>query len=88
MTEQIPEPTDSAPGRGARRPRRASRPAPEGVDPHPSGHPLGDRASEDRPESWGDGARGGAAAKRARGSGTAAGENDERLRRDRPPHWG
>lgn len=65
--------------RSTRRPRRAIRPAPEGVDPAPSEHTLGSAAAEDRPESWGDGQ----ASKRARQS-----ENDEQLRRDRPPHWG
>ncbi|KKI22312.1 MULTISPECIES: hypothetical protein [unclassified Leucobacter] len=88
MSDRMPEPAEAAPDRGARRSRRASRPAPEGVDPRPSSHPLGDRAAEDRPESWGDGARGGSAAKRVRDGGSKPGENDERLRRDRPPHWG
>lgn len=78
-----------------RRSRRAQRPAPEGVDPHPSEHPLTSRAGEDKPESWGEGAAavaGGAdpsdsSAKRARKP-AARGENDDRLRQDRPPHWG
>ncbi|UOQ59984.1 hypothetical protein MUN76_13185 [Leucobacter rhizosphaerae] len=65
--------------RPARTPRRATRPAPEGVDPAPSEHTLGSAASEDRPESWGDG-RGGRRAGQS--------ETDEQLRRDRPPHWG
>lgn len=61
-----------------RRPRRASRPAPDGVDPRPSEHPLTARAGEDRPEGWGDGT----------GGAKPAGENDARLMQDRPPHWG
>ncbi|QIM15157.1 hypothetical protein G7067_00375 [Leucobacter insecticola] len=61
----------------ARKPRRVTRPAAEGVDPAPSEHALGSSAAEDRPESWGD----------VRES-PGASENDEQLRRDRPPHWG
>lgn len=57
--------------------RRATRPAPEGVDPRPSMHTLNARASEDRPESWGD------ASARKRVS-----AHDAELKRDRPPHWG
>ncbi|MFC5339059.1 hypothetical protein [Leucobacter denitrificans] len=67
--------------RSPRKPRRAQRPAAEGVDPHPSEHPLTSRASEDRPEGWGD-----AQTKRTKKQG--AGENDDRLKQDRPPHWG
>ena len=66
----------------ARRPRRAQRPAPEGVDPHPSDHALTSRAGEDKPEAWGE-----ASKKRAKPSG-ASGENDDRLQQDKPPHWG
>ena len=86
MADQTPESASPAPEGGARRSRRAHRPAPAGVDPRPSSHPLGERAAEDRPESWGDGARGGSAPRGPRRAPT--GENDERLRRDRPPHWG
>lgn len=57
--------------------RRASRPAPEGVDPAPSEHPLTTRAGEDRPEGWGEETR-----PRKRMS-----AHDEELARDRPPHW-
>ncbi|MFA5608218.1 MAG: hypothetical protein WDA07_13750 [Leucobacter sp.] len=68
-----------------RRPRRVTRPAPDGVDPRPSEHPLDTRAAEDRPEGWGDGARpnGG---RRTGGNGNDG--NDDRLCQDRPPHWG
>lgn len=65
--------------RSTRKSRRASRPAPEGVDPAPSEHTLGAVAAEDRPESWGDG--------RQSKQGIRS-ENDDQLRRDRPPHWG
>ncbi|WP_202344104.1 hypothetical protein [Leucobacter chromiireducens] len=68
--------TDAA----GRRPRRAQRPAPDGVDPRPSEHPLDAPAREDRAEGWGDGGTApGGSAERA---------NEDRLRRDRPPHWG
>lgn len=69
------EETGERPAR--RRSRRASRPAAEGADPRPSEHPLDARAGEDRPEGWGD----------EQAAGDAAG-NEERLKRDRPPHWG
>lgn len=69
------------PQRAKRVPRRAQRPAPEGVDPNPSDHALTSKASEDRPEGWGEAARPGTG-KNVRG------ENDDRLSRDRPPHWG
>lgn len=59
--------------------RRAQRAAPEGVDPTPSDHSLTARATEDAPEGWG-----GTPVRRAK----AAGENDERLKIDKPPHWG
>lgn len=65
-----------------RKRRRVTRPAAEGVDPNPSDHALGARAAEDRPEGWGEGVAG------ARGGAVKPGENDEQLRRDRPPHWG
>lgn len=66
-------------GSASRKPRRVTRPAAEGVDLQPSDHPLGDRAAEDRPEGWGGETRGGSGKRE---------ENDEQLRRDRPPHWG
>ncbi|UOQ56395.1 hypothetical protein MUN78_12000 [Leucobacter allii] len=65
----------AAPRRASRRVRR---PAPEGVDPRPSEHPLDARAGEDRPEGWGEG----------QSPGGGAHAHDEELRRDRPPHWG
>lgn len=71
--------TEATPGARQRRgPRRASRPAAAGTDPHPSQHVLTSKAGEDRPEGWGD------VSAPLRG----AGENDARLRLDRPPHWG
>ncbi|MBC9943772.1 hypothetical protein ICL81_04425 [Leucobacter sp. cx-328] len=60
-----------------RKNRRASRPAPEGVDPRPSEQPITEKAGEDRPEAWGD-----VPAARARSA------SEEQLLRDRPPHWG
>ncbi|QIM17490.1 hypothetical protein G7066_12860 [Leucobacter coleopterorum] len=63
-----------------RKPRRVIRPAPEGVDPNPSDHSLDATASEDRPEGWGESG--------AVSGSRKPGENDEQLRRDRPPHWG
>ncbi|MBL3698849.1 hypothetical protein [Leucobacter luti] len=68
MTEQQP-----------RRSRRAQRPAPAGVDPRPSEHPLDAQAGEDQAAGWGDGDAAPGSADRA---------NEERLRRDKPPHWG
>ena len=59
--------------------RRAQRPAPRGVDPTPNDHALSARAAEDTPQGWG-----GAPANRPKESG----ENDSRLRADKPPHWG
>lgn len=69
---------------GRRRSRRVTRPAPDGVDPHPSEHPLNSRAAEDRPEGWGDGTL----PTGEPGSGGNSNGNDDRLRQDRPPHWG
>ncbi|GAA1316599.1 hypothetical protein ACFSWE_15105 [Leucobacter albus] len=69
-------------GQGVRRvrgSRRAQRPAAAGVDPSPGDHALTARAAEDKPEAWG-----GAPVRRA----TQVGENDDRLRADKPPHWG
>ncbi|WP_157487034.1 hypothetical protein [Leucobacter salsicius] len=78
MTAEIGNASDGAGRGGARRPsRRASRPAPAGVDPRPSEHLLNAKASEDRPEGWGD-----ASARKQ------VSAHDEALRRDRPPHWG
>ncbi len=59
--------------------RRAQRPAPAGVDLTPAAHPLTTRATEDTPEGWGE--------TPPRNAG-GAGENDERLQSDKPPHWG
>ncbi|MBP1327144.1 hypothetical protein JOF28_002376 [Leucobacter exalbidus] len=70
--------TPGAPGTPVvRRNRRATRPAPAGVDPRPSQHALTSRASEDRPEGWGD-----ASASKQVSS------YDAELQRDKPPHWG
>ncbi|MFD5599277.1 hypothetical protein ACFWHR_04390 [Leucobacter sp. NPDC058333] len=75
--------TDEAHARPApRRSRRASRPAPTGVDPRPSEHPLDARAAEDRLDAWGDGAAA------VNGGRAAPSAHDEALKRDRPPHWG
>ncbi|MGN6126862.1 MAG: hypothetical protein ACTHON_09875 [Humibacter sp.] len=65
--------------------RRAKRPGAPGADPTPQSGAAGPgtrgtrggadapvRASEDTDRAWGDGAD----------------SNDERLRRDIPPHWG
>ncbi|MBK0420095.1 hypothetical protein JD276_13740 [Leucobacter sp. CSA1] len=74
--------------RRAGRSRRVSRPAPEGVDETPSDHPLNAPAAEDAPGGWGDA---GAAPRSRKAAGAregAEGENDARLARDRPPHWG
>ncbi|MHA7985781.1 hypothetical protein ACX9R5_08235 [Rathayibacter sp. CAU 1779] len=61
---------------GTRRPgRRAQRPGAPGSDPTPQARAGADaavRASEDTDRAWGDGSD----------------RNDERLRRDKPPHWG
>lgn len=48
-------------------------PAPRGSDPAdaPAAPILPDRASEDRDEAWGD----------------RSGDDDERILRERPPHW-
>lgn len=62
--------------RPSRRSRRATRPAPEGVDPRPASHPLTAQAGEDRPEGWGE------------ASGSDGAGHDAELERDRPPHWG
>ncbi|MHA3725112.1 hypothetical protein ACXR2T_14685 [Leucobacter sp. HY1910] len=75
------EPAESAdsaaPDHGRRTNRRASRPAPAGVDPKPLEHTLTARAREDRPEGWGD-----ASAHKQMSA------HDAALKRDRPPHWG
>ncbi|MBC9928500.1 MULTISPECIES: hypothetical protein [unclassified Leucobacter] len=70
-----------------RRSRRASRPAPEGTDPHPGDHPLDSAAAEDQPEGWGDGA-GTKRRSAAKGADQGGAENDARLIGDKPPHWG
>ncbi|MFD3447056.1 hypothetical protein ACFDTO_20865 [Microbacteriaceae bacterium 4G12] len=62
-----------------RGPRRARTQPVAGSDPTPQREVPGAapvRASEDTDQAWGD--------RPASGSG----ENDERLRRDVPPHWG
>lgn len=75
-------PTADEAKRGPRVSRRARRPAPSGVDPTPSDHALTSRATEDLPEGWG------AAQVRRAQSGGGSGENDARLKADKPPHWG
>ncbi|WP_217133885.1 hypothetical protein [Leucobacter chinensis] len=65
---------DSKPAQPAkRRNRRVVTPPPAGSDPQPAAH--------GHPERWDET---GAAPRGARG----AGENDERLKNDKPPHWG
>lgn len=68
-------------GRG-RRNRRVTRPAP----PHSDATPADDwpeLASEDDPRRWGD------VPSDSEGSATGAqSENEQRLKRDKPPHWG
>jgi high-mobility group nucleosome-binding domain-containing protein 2 len=60
----------------SRKPRRVVKPAQSGTDPNPSS--VGDeRAAEDQPHRWGD----------EGGEDGATDRNDERLRRDKPPHW-
>ena len=78
MTGSGSEPEWSAAAPRKRVSRRVRRDAAPGVDPRPSEHPLDARAREDRPEGWGESAAPGA----------ATGANDDRLKRDRPPHWG
>ncbi len=57
----MPGPADSdEQAENRRRPRRATRPAPEGSDPEPYDPPTEPRVD---------------------------GENDARLREDKPPHW-
>jgi high-mobility group nucleosome-binding domain-containing protein 2 len=65
---------------GTRRSRRVSKPAKPGVDPSP-GKVNRELAAEDNPQLWGDIDSTSAAA----GADTP---NDERLKRDKPPHWG
>jgi hypothetical protein len=69
--------------RKKRGPRRASTQPVPGSDPTPQKLPRGHapvRAAEDTDSAWGTAAGSG---ERAPG----AGENDEQLRRDVPPHW-
>jgi hypothetical protein len=58
--------------------RRVSTDPVPGSDPTPQATPEGApvRASEDTDEAWGD-----------RAPGSSSGPNDERLKRDVPPHW-
>jgi hypothetical protein len=58
-----------------RRHRRVQRPGVAGADPVPQLPTVGSvptKAAEDQLSSWGDGGD----------------DNDDRLRRDKPPHWG
>ena len=70
--------------RKSRRPRRVrTEPAP-GSDPTPQSLPRGPapaRASEDTDRAWGD------AGGRTDANENDERENDERLKRDVPPHW-
>jgi high-mobility group nucleosome-binding domain-containing protein 2 len=72
-------PAASAAGerRPARRSRRASTAPVPGSDPTPQAdaHEAAVRAAEDAPQGWGD-------------APAASDANDDRLRLDRPPHWG
>jgi high-mobility group nucleosome-binding domain-containing protein 2 len=63
--------------RPVRRSRRASTPPVPGSDPTPQAdaHAPAVRAAEDAPQGWGD-------------APAASDANDDRLRLDRPPHWG
>ncbi|PPF60842.1 hypothetical protein C5C13_02800 [Clavibacter michiganensis] len=76
-----PEPTGAGEGEGERRPvrrsRRASTAPVPGSDPTPQAdaHEAAVRAAEDAPQGWGD-------------APAASDANDDRLRLDRPPHWG
>lgn len=64
-----------------RRSRRVTKPAKPGVDDSPAA--LGrELAAEDDPRLWGDGDASSAQ------SGGANSANDDRLKRDKPPHWG
>ncbi|MCS5718380.1 hypothetical protein N1027_09540 [Herbiconiux sp. CPCC 205763] len=60
--------------------RRASTDPVPGSDPTPQSTPEGTpvKASEDTDEAWGD---------RGPGSRPSTGPNDDRLKRDVPPHW-
>ncbi|WP_298229964.1 hypothetical protein [Gryllotalpicola sp.] len=54
------------------------RPGAAGADPAPqlpAGESAPTKAAEDQPSSWGDGSDG-------------SDGNDDRLTRDKPPHWG
>lgn len=62
-----------------RRSRRVTRPGAPGADDRPSDHPLTERATEDQPDT-GDSVAPGIAGPGA--------ENDDRLTREKPPHWG
>ena len=59
----------------SRRSRRVVRPAVPGTDPKPAEHEV-TLAAEDAPERWGDTPQ------------RDTMEQDERLRREKPPHWG
>lgn len=80
MTER-PESEQSGTTPRKRGPRRARTEPVPGSDPTPQREVPGAapvRASEDTDQAWGD----------RPASGGGSGENDERLRRDVPPHWG
>lgn len=61
--------------------RRVSTTAVPGSDPDPQSTAgrTPERATEDTDVAWGDA--------RSNGPSTGSGENDERLRLDKPPHW-
>lgn len=83
--------------------RRAQRPAPPGTDSRPADHSLTERASEDRPEMWGEAGGSRTSQKRATESERGHAGQDGRARvtrrrdvpsrrdaeieRDRPPHY-
>lgn len=59
----------------SRKSRRVVRPAAPGADPKPAEHES-TLAAEDDPKRWGDAPQ------------RDATEDDDRLRREKPPHWG
>ncbi|AJW78345.1 hypothetical protein [Clavibacter michiganensis] len=81
MPERDASGADSPDAAGERRPvrrsRRASTPPVPGSDPTPQAAARAPAvpAAEDAPQGWGD-------------APAASDANDDRLRLDRPPHWG
>ncbi|NLE70843.1 MAG: hypothetical protein GX609_01935 [Actinomycetales bacterium] len=64
---------DPRPGRGARRPRRAVRPATHEPARDPAAEPVLPRSPDESDVGWGE---------------RPDSDDDERLRREVPPHWG